>query len=148
MVAFRCYSRSGAAGLHDDAWRAALPPEFNGDVDGQLEVLQQHKTLEDKRYFKELRGRCEGLTQIRIEFELDVDDPRSHHENTGPPKKRQKRPKIVIRILGFGDAKDFVLLYAFRKRGEPDYEPACHAARNRQKGVARDERRARSCSFP
>jgi hypothetical protein len=148
MVAFRCYSSFGAAGPHDDAWRAALPPEFNGDVDGQLEVLQQHKTLEDKRYFKELRGRCEGLTEIRIEFELELDDLRSRHENTGPPKKRSKRPKIVIRILGFGNAKGFVLLYAFRKRGEPDYAPACHAALNRQNGVARDGRRARPCSFP
>jgi hypothetical protein len=148
MVAFRCYSGSSAGGRHDDSWRAALPPEFNGDVDGQLELLQQHKALEDKRYFKELLGRCKGLTEIRIEFELELDDPRSRHENTRLRKKRPKRPKIVIRILGFGDAEGFVLLYAFRKCGEPDYGPACHAALNRKNGVARDERRARPCSFP
>ena len=134
MVAFRCYSGSDAAGRHDDAWRAVMPPEFNGDVDGQLELLQRHKSLEDKRDFKELRGRCAGLTEIRIEFELEPDDPRLWHENAGPRKKRPRRPKIVIRILGFGDAKDFVLLYAFRKHGEPDYGRACHAALNRKNG--------------
>jgi hypothetical protein len=40
------------------------------------------------------------------------------------------------------------LLYGFRKRGEPDYGPACHAARNRKAGVERDGRRARPCRFP
>jgi len=148
MVAFRCYSGSGAAGPHDDAWRAALPSEFNGDVDGQLELLQQHTNLEDRRYFKELRGKCAGLTEIRIEFELEPDDPRLHHQDAGPRKKRPKRPKVVIRILGFGGADDFILLYAFRKRGEPDYGPACHAAINRKNRVIRDGRRARPCGFP
>jgi hypothetical protein len=135
-------------GQHDDAWRAALPPEFNGDVDGQLELLQKHKTLEDERYFKVLRGRCDGLTEIRIEFELKPDDPRSRQESIRPRKKRPTRPKIVIRILGFGTDNDFVLLYAFRKRGGPDYGQACHAALNRKTGVDKDGRRARSCDFP
>ena len=101
MVAFRCYL-SGGIGREGgrDAWRTALPAEFDGDVDGQLELLQRHATLDDGRYFKELRGKCAGLTEIRIEFELEADDVRARHENTGP---RKKRPKIVIRILGFGD---------------------------------------------
>lgn len=146
MVAFRCYVTGWDRGaVHRDAWRAALPPEFNGEVDGQLELLQRHQTLDDKRYFKELRGKCAGLTEIRVEFELEPDDVRSRHEN---PRPRRRRSKIVIRILGFGDADGFVLLYAFLKRGEPDYGPACHAALNRKNGVARDGQRAQPCIFP
>jgi hypothetical protein len=150
VVAFQCYSGSSVGGRHQDAWRAALPPEFNGEVDAELELLQHHRTLEDKRYFKDLRGRCAGLTEIRIGFELELDDPRSQNERRRQTKgrRRPERPKINIRILGFGTEVDFVLLYGFRKRGEPDYGPACHAARNRKAGVERDGRRARPCRFP
>jgi hypothetical protein len=150
MVAFRCYIGSSVGGRHEEAWRAALPPEFNGEVDAELEFLQYHKTLEDERYFKALRGRCAGLTEIRIGFELEPDDPRSQNESTRRERKgrRPGRPKIHIRILGFGSAVDFVLLYGFRKRGEPDYGPACHAALNRKDGVERDGQRARPCRFP
>lgn len=144
MVAFRCYS-----GRHDDAWRAPIPSEFNGEVDAELELLQRHRTLEDERYFKPLHGRCAGLTEVRIEFELDPDDPRSRNDGMARRRRgRPKRPKIVIRILGFGTADDFVLLYGFRKRGERDYGRACHVALNRRTGVARDGRRARPYRFP
>jgi hypothetical protein len=150
MVAFRCYSGSSVRSRHEDAWRAALPPEFNGEVDAELELLQRHRTLEDKRYFKALRARCAGLTEVRIEFELEPDDPRSQNEimQRHKGRRRPKRPKIIIRILGFGTAVDFVLLYGFRKRGEPDYGSACHAALNRKTGVEHDGRRARPCRFP
>ena len=149
MVAFRCYSGSSVGSRHEDAWRAALPPEFNGEVDAELELLQHHRTLEDKRYFKALRGRCAGLTEVRIEFELEPDDPRSQNESQRRLRgRRPKRPKINIRILSFGTAVNFVLLYGFRKRGEPDYGPACHAALNRKAGVERDGQRARPCRFP
>jgi len=150
VVALRCYSGVSFGGRHDDAWRAALPPEFNGEVDAELELLQLHRTLEDKRYFKALHGRCTGLIEVRIQFELELDDPRSQNESTRPRKgrRRRERPKINIRILGFGTAADFVLLYGFRKRGERDYGSACHAALNRKAGVERDGRRARPCRFP
>jgi hypothetical protein len=149
MVAFRCYSRTSAGGRHDDAWRAAVPTEFNGEVDAELELLQQHRTLEDKQYFKPLHGKCAGLTQVRIEFELELDDPRSQHESMHRRKgrRRSERPKIIIRILGFGTADDFALLYGFRKYGEPDYDPACHSALNRKSRVEHDDRRARPCRF-
>src|ERR1700680_742462 len=104
MVAFWCYSGSGPGGEPAEQWRAALPPEFNDEVDVRLELLQRHKTLEDKRYFKALRGRCAGLTEIRIEFELELDDPRAQHETQRRRKgrRRPERPKIIVRILGFG----------------------------------------------
>jgi hypothetical protein len=149
MVAFRCYSGFSVGGQHEEAWRAALPPEFNAEVDAELELLQYHRTLEDKRHFKALHGRCAGLTEVRIEFELERDDPRSQNERTQRRKgRRPKRPKVAIRILGFGTAVDFVLLYGFRKLGGPDYGPACHAALNRKTGVERDGGRARPCRFP
>lgn len=152
MVAFRCYNGSRVGRGHADAWRAAVPSEFNAEVDFTLELLQNHhKTSTDRRYFKELRGKCEGLTEIRIDFELEPDDPRTPHEALLPhasKRRRPKRPKVVIRILGTGTADDFVLLYGFRKHGEPEYGPACHSALNRKAGVARDERRARPCRFP
>lgn len=148
MVAFRCYS-APSTGEAGDAWRAALPPEFNHEVDTALEVLQRHRTLADKRYFKALRGRCRGLTEIRIEFELEPDDPRYEKRTRrrgGRP--RPTRAKINIKILGFGTPDDFVLLYGFRKHGEPNYGPACHAALNRKQGVERYGWRARPCRFP
>jgi hypothetical protein len=100
VVAFQCYSGSSVGGRHQDAWRAALPPEFNGEVDAELELLQHHRTLEDKRYFKDLRGRCAGLTEIRIGFELELDDPRSQNERRRQRKgrRRPERPKINIRF--------------------------------------------------
>jgi hypothetical protein len=150
MVAFRCYSGTSAGERHDDAWRAAIPAEFNGEVDAELELLQQHRTLQDKQYFKPLRRRCAGLIEVRIEFELELDDPRTQHESMRRRKGRSRpeRPKVIIRILGFGSADDFILLYGFRKYGEPDYGPACHSALNRKRGVEHDERRAPPCQFP
>ena len=49
--------------VHGGAWRAAIPPEFNAEGDATLERLQRRRTLEDKRYFKPLRGQCAGLTK-------------------------------------------------------------------------------------
>lgn len=134
MVAFRCYSPSGDAAEHFDAWRAALPPEFNAAVDAELELIGRDRTLEESGRFKELRGRCQSLTEIIIDFE--------------PNTLRRKREEIHIRILGFKDGGEFVLLYGFRKHGGPDYGPACRSALNRKRGVERDGRRTRPCRFP
>jgi hypothetical protein len=136
MVAFRCYNPTGAAAEARCAWRTPLAPEFDSEVDAQLELLGRDRTLEASRQFKELRGKCTGLTEIIIDLEL------------GPDEQRKKAEKVHIRILGFGTADDFVLLYALRKRGGPDYGPACHAALNRKLGVQRDGWRARPCRFP
>jgi hypothetical protein len=143
MVAFRCYNPSGGGGR--EAWRVPIPPAFDADVDLAMEIRERERTLEDKRYFKALRGRCEGLIQILIDIPLDPNDPRARK-----PQKAAKRPKqekVPIRILGFGTVDDFVLLYGFRKYGEPDYGPACHSAFNRKTGVEKDGGRARPCSF-
>jgi hypothetical protein len=98
----------GDVAEHFDAWRAALPPEFNSAVDAELELIGRDRTVEESGRFKELRGRCRGLTEIVIDFEVASNTQRRKHE------------EIHIRILGFGDASDFVLLYGFRKHGGPD----------------------------
>lgn len=147
MVTFRCYSGSVET-QSQEAWCGALPPEFNGEVDAELHLLRLHRTLDDERFFKPLRGRCAGLTEIRIAIEVAPDDARIEHENPQRGRRRLAWFKIDIRVLGFGAASDFVLLYAFRKRGGPDYGPACHAALNRKDGVKRDGGRARPCRFP
>jgi hypothetical protein len=136
MIAFRCYSRPGSDGEAFDAWRAALPAEFNATVDAELELIARDRSLTESGRLKELRGKCAGLTEIIIDFELD------------PDQVRKKPETVHLRILGFGTVNDFVLLYGFRKRGGPDYGPACHAALNRKHGVERDGRRARPCRFP
>lgn len=136
MVSFRRYNPSGSEAEGLDAWRAALPPEFNSAVDVELELIGRDRSLEESGCFKPLRGKCLGLTEILIDFEFD------------PDEDRKKSEKVHIRILGFGSAADFVLLYGFRKRGGSDYGPACHAALNQKRGVERDGRRARPCRFP
>jgi hypothetical protein len=150
MVAFRCYNRSRVNDGGRDGWRTPLPREFDNEVDAALEVLQFHRSLDDERYFKALRGRCDGLIEVRINFQLEPDDPRLQSE-LARRRSRQRRPKtpeVHIRILGFGTAEDFILLYGFRKRGERDYGPACRSALNRRQGVMRNGRRAAPCRFP
>lgn len=102
----------------------------------ELELAGRDKTLEESGRFKPLRGKCRGLTEILIDFEIDRDD---HHAS---------RKQVHIRILGFGTADDFVLLFGFRKRGGSDYGPACRSALNRKRGVKRNGQRARPCHFP
>lgn len=135
MVAFRCYNPSGTKDRGFHAWCDELPPEFRSAVDVELELAGRDKTLEESGRFKDLRGKCLGLTEILIDFEIDVGDGKENHE------------EVHIRILGFGAADDFVLLFGFRKRGGPDYGPACHSAHNRKRGVEHDGRRAQPCRF-
>jgi hypothetical protein len=128
MVAFRCYDPSNArGGFHE--WYDDLSPECRSAVDAILELGARDRTLEQSGLFKALRGKCLGLSEVLVDFAMN-------------------RKTIHIRILGFGRPDDFVLLLGFRKRGGPDYGPACHAAHNRKKGVEHDRRRARPCRFP
>ena len=135
MVAFRCYSPSSTSRRGFHVWYDGLSPDFRSAVDVELELAGRDRTLEESGRFKALRRRCRGLIEILIDFETGPDDD-------------GVREEIHIRILGFGTADDFVLLFGFRKRGGPDYGPACRSAHNRKRGVEHDERRARPCRFP
>jgi hypothetical protein len=143
MVALRCYNPAGSVGQRE-AWRVPIPVAFDADVDAAMEIRERERTLDDGRYFKALRGRGRGLTEVLIDIEMEANDPRTRKQQVS---KRPKREKVTIRILSFGNVDDFVLLYGFRKYGNPDYGPACRSAFNRKAGVKRDGKRARSCTF-
>jgi hypothetical protein len=101
MVAFCCYDPSGTGngGIHE--WYGEQVPEICAQIDAALEALA-HAGRVDELPFKALRGACKGLTEIIIEFETDDEE-------------------ILIRILGFGSAKEFFLLVGFRKTANADY---------------------------
>lgn len=67
MVAFRCYNPSGTKDRGFHAWCDELPPEFRSAVDVELELAGRDKTLEESGRFKDLRGKCLGLTEILID---------------------------------------------------------------------------------
>jgi len=132
MVAFRCYdlSTDQNGGIH--SWYSGLPLAYQAEVDAALELLALEHSLDDIPEVKPLRGSCEGLTEIKIDFRLD-------------------EKEIHLRILGFhGPARDeFTLLTGFEKEGhDADYGHYCRSAHERKRGVIRDGRRAKPCRFP
>jgi hypothetical protein len=132
MVAFRCYdpSANGSGGVH--AWYGQLSPEFRAEIDSTLELLSLEKSLEGLPEVKSLRGACEGLTEIKIDFTLED-------------------AQIHLRILGFDgpDKDEFTLLTGFQKeKNNAIYGVECAKAHERKDGVIRDGRRAPPCGFP
>jgi hypothetical protein len=132
MITFRCYdtSANGSGGIH--AWYNQLSPEFRAEIDSALELLSLEKTLVGLSEVKTLRGACEGLTEIKIDFAL-------------------ASTEIHLRILGvFGPGKDeFTLLTGFQKtKNNAVYGSECTRAHERKDGVTRDGRRAPPCGFP
>ena len=127
MITFRCYETK-TVGIH--RWLGDQPPEFRAEIDAVLELIQAAKGLDEILSVKALRGKCDGLTEIKIDFSLETE-------------------LIHIRILGYETRNsEFILLFPFRKRGGPDYGTACRSAFTRKRGVERDERRAQPCRFP
>jgi hypothetical protein len=129
MVALRCYE-SKTAGIH--RWLNIQPPVYRAEIDSVLELLQATTNLRWIEWVKPLRGKCKGLTEIKIDFDDDESDT-----------------KIHFRILGYQTRNgEFVLLFPFRKFGGPEYGPACRSAFGRMRGVERDGQRAQPCRFP
>jgi hypothetical protein len=128
MVAFRCYE-SKSHGIH--RWLANQLPEIQAEVSGALELLQAEREFSGICSVKPLRGKCKGLTEIKVDFPLG-------------------KAAIHIRILGYEGPRngEFTLLLLFIKKGGPDYGPACRSAHNRKRGVEKDERRTQPCRFP
>ena len=132
MVAFRCYdpSSNGSGGIH--AWYSQLSPEFRAEVDSVMELLSLEQFFTGIPEVKPLRGACEGLTEIKIDFSLGATE-------------------IHLRILGFDgpDKEEFTLLSGFQKvRNNAVYGVECARAHERRDGVLRDGRRAPPCGFP
>jgi hypothetical protein len=137
MAAFRCYNPSRKRGQGFHAWLDRLPPEHRAAVDFVLTQIQAERNIRYEHHgglFKVLRGKCLGITEIKIDFLVESDDGDE---------------LVHIRILGFETSTtDFTLLHGFRKFGGPDYGPACRTALNRKQRVNRDGSRARPCTFP
>ena len=132
MVAFRCYDPSANRGGGIHGWYDGLNPRFRAEIDTALELLGLEDSFDGVDAVKPLRGACEGLTEIIIEFEQD-------------------EIEIHIRILGFDGPgrKEFTLLLGFEKtNNDAIYGPHCRAAHARKAGVIRDGRRAPECRFP
>jgi hypothetical protein len=133
MVAFRCYdpSAEGGGGIH--GWYDGLRPDFRAQIDAALEILALEDNLNEIAEVKPLRGACEGLTEIIIDFQVG-------------------KEKVGIRILGCdGPGRDeFTLLTGF-ERGKDTaaiYGFHCPQAHQRKQGVMHDGRRAPPCRFP
>jgi len=132
MIAFRCYDPSGdgSGGVH--VWYNQLAPEFRAEIDSTMELLCLEKSLAESPEIKPLRGACEGLTEIKIDFKFGT-------------------AKIHLRILGFDgpDKSEFTLLTGFQKQNNNAiYGVECLKAHERKEGVIRDGRRAPPCGFP
>jgi hypothetical protein len=128
-ILFLCYdpSKSQGGGIH--SWYDQQDGTVRAAIDATLELLALERNWSDLPHFKELRGACEGLSEIRI---VNLEDGR------------------LIRILGFeGPGKrEYTLLFPFEKPGGFDYTPHCHSAHWRKQGVIRDSSRAAPCQFP
>lgn len=133
MIIFRCYdpSSDGSGGIH--AWHRSLSSAFQAQVDTTLEDLALERDLESANIIEALRGACEGLLEVKIDFGPDEDN------------------LTHIRILGFQWPKRRVLtmLVGFQKTPENiSYGPHCRSAHGHKDGVLRDGQRAKPCRFP
>jgi hypothetical protein len=131
MVAFYCYNPSGRKGRGFHAWYDSVSAEHRAEIDAALELIERDETLAESGRFKDLKGRCLGVTEIKIDF----------------PDDQARRGEVHFRILGYGTADRFVLLCGFQKHGEREYGYACHSANTRKRSVEKDGRRARKCRF-
>jgi hypothetical protein len=133
MAALRCYdpaSNGGGGGIH--VWLDGLSSTYRAQIAVVFELLQVERRWDDLDEVKELRGACEGLTEIIVEFLVG-------------------KTEIHIRILGFygPDRGEFTLLTGFEKTNDNAiYGFYCPQARQRMEGVQRDGRRAPPCEFP
>lgn len=131
MVALRCYdaaSNGGGGGIYD--WFSGLSGAYRAQVFTVLELLRAEprwdETVEE---VKDLRGACEGLTEIIIDFSVG-------------------ETEVHIRILGFhGPGRgEFTLLTGFEKTNDNSiYGFYCAQARQRMEGVIKYGRKAPPC---
>jgi hypothetical protein len=126
---FRCYAAGGVGSYN--GWYAGLPEEVQTEIDNVLDILAatRHWPNGKGELTEEMRGSCEGLVEIRIEFP-GADERPAHY-----------------RILGFvGPGKmEFTLLLGFKEKNISDYGPACRSALGRKEGVIKDGNRAPPC---
>jgi hypothetical protein len=130
MIVVLCYDPAKYGGGGFLQWRSSQDAEVRSAVDGALYALSQEtKFPERQRYFKRLRGHCDGLDEVRI----------------------ATMSGRLIRILGFKGPRrgEFTALSGFEKpKGKGfDYTPFCSSAKGRQNGIIRDNKRAKLYPF-
>ncbi len=131
MVAIRCYnpaSNGGGGGIYE--WFNALSGAHRAQIVTVLELLQAELRWDESiEEVKNLRGACEGLTEIIVDFFVG-------------------EYEIHVRILGFhGPSRgEFTLLTGFEKNNDNSiYGFYCAQAKQRMEGVLKNERRAPLC---
>jgi len=133
MVALRCYdpaSDGGGGGIH--LWFNGLSPTYRAQIFATLELISAENSLDELDDVEPLRGACEGLTEIIVDFLIGEQE-------------------IHIRILGFRGPNrgELTLLTGFEKTNDNAiYGFYCPQAHHRKEGVLRDGRRAPRCWFP
>jgi hypothetical protein len=131
MVSFRCYDPSSdrRGGIH--GWYARLLPEIRAEFDAALETLQYVASLSGRPDVEAMRGACAGLTEVKIDVQLEDEE-------------------VHIRLLGVHGPgrREFTILGAMQKQSDADYGRACRSALRRKQRVERDGRRALPCQFP
>jgi hypothetical protein len=131
-IRFACYVDE--VGIDQiDAWRAAQTGDVRAAFDDAVLALQETppKWWRRHRYAKLASDSCLGLAEVRFFV--------------------GKNPKIHYRVLGFlnpQDANEFLLLHAFKKNDDPDYELSCPEAQKRRNAIEDDPSRAHECNFP
>jgi hypothetical protein len=148
MVDFRCYdpSADGSGGIH--RWYNEVLPELQSAIDSALEVLKREKKLDGNFRFKQLRKKCSGLAEIKVD--VPIENVPELAELERKKRKDRRRTKITVRLLGPDEPPNtqFLLLLGFIKWGDNQYGPACREAHKRHKGVAKDVTKAKPCDFP
>lgn len=125
MWTLRCYDLGHDGGFR--GWCDSQDPEIQAEIDTALEILVAQSALVDSATYEELRGKCAGLSEVKVDVGADK-----------------------FRLLGFEGPgrREFTLLLGFCKETNADYGRQCPKALKRKEGVLKDARRAPICSFP
>ena len=121
-VRWYCLGRDGGF----RGWYDSQAAEIQGRIEFALELLSALPDWKKSPFYEEMRGRCEGLGEIRV--------------NAG---------NAHYRLLGCdGPGKQaFTILCWFRKETNADYGRECPKARERKEGVLRDASRTEVWPF-
>jgi hypothetical protein len=132
---FRCYdTASDRKGFH--GWYDLQNARTRAEIDAVLEILAC-QTEWSADVFKELRGACRGISEIRVSYAVDP------YDDSDEPEME------CFRLLGFVwlGRREFVLLRGFRKENGSEYSKECPKAHWSKAAVLKDQKRAPSCEF-
>ena len=124
MWTLKCYIAGQDSGFR--GWYDSQDPEIPAQIDVTLENLTALRDWDRTPLYDELRGRFEGLGEIRVDTDT-----------------------ASYRLLGFmSGRREFTILCGFWKLSNADYASECPKARNRKEGALKDDRRVSIWSVP